>query len=254
MSADLTDVQGGGMSLLGRFELEDPIECWSCGGLYDLRFWRVLSDETMQCPECKKLSRIEEAIRLTEENTRRWAERSVVSADSSEAGATTPSDGGARERELTQEEYDAWGGVWAVAKDYVELYELYEQWARMGRQDLRLSIAGDIREKLPELEEELKTVGGSRLSELEGEVGRLRGENERLYDRCVKDAVRASKAESRVRELLSYLESAGAYGETWTSSREVVAERVVDAAKMFRDEALGEPSEAEGGRVEGREG
>lgn len=66
-------------------------------------------------------------------------------------------------------------------------------------------------------------------------------ENKKLYDLAVQNGVRAREAKSTVRELLSYLESAGAYDETWTSTREVVAERVIDAARTFRAEVLARP-------------
>lgn len=43
------------------FEPEHPIECASCGGLFDLRFWAV-DGEHMQCPECKQWAVVEEVI------------------------------------------------------------------------------------------------------------------------------------------------------------------------------------------------
>lgn len=58
-------------------------------------------------------------------------------------------------RELTGEEYEAWGEVWAVASDFVDLFGLYEQWSEMGKDEYRLAIAAEIRAKLPELREVL---------------------------------------------------------------------------------------------------
>ena len=52
------------MRLLEHFELEDPIECDECGYLFDLRFWRVVSDKIMLCADrnCRKVHLVEDVI------------------------------------------------------------------------------------------------------------------------------------------------------------------------------------------------
>ena len=53
-----------GMSLLllhRHFEAEDPIECDSCDGPFDLRFWAIEGEE-MQCPECGELMLVEDVV------------------------------------------------------------------------------------------------------------------------------------------------------------------------------------------------
>ena len=62
---------------LAGFEPETPIDCKHCGGLYDLRFWWVLSDRLIQCGECKGISIIEDAVRLTEANTEAWSRETL---------------------------------------------------------------------------------------------------------------------------------------------------------------------------------
>jgi hypothetical protein len=50
------------VTLLGFFQLDDPIECSRCGGPYALRDWRVVSDQIMFCPMCHKLHLIAEVV------------------------------------------------------------------------------------------------------------------------------------------------------------------------------------------------
>jgi hypothetical protein len=53
-------------------ELESPFDCVYGCGLFDLRFWRVLSDRAMECPECKRLQYIQDVVDATERNTKAW--------------------------------------------------------------------------------------------------------------------------------------------------------------------------------------
>lgn len=92
-------------------------------------------------------------------------------------------------REPGPEEYEHWGEVWAVASDFRGLFNLYEQWAELGKDDLRLFIADELREKLEELREE---VAGAELAAAREENERLQRENEarkRAYEEFIDDVV-----------------------------------------------------------------
>ena len=53
-------------------EPEQPIDCRHCGGLYDYRYWRHFSQQIIQCPDCGRDSRLDEALELTWLNTLGW--------------------------------------------------------------------------------------------------------------------------------------------------------------------------------------